>query len=95
MERRAEAGRLILAGCCTGPGDPQWTCKSCDHAWGDASAPRQGPSEGKTQPSGGDITDRELEAMHERIDREIEDKGPPSDEELQAEIEELNRSAKS
>ena len=42
-------------------------------------------------PSTPDLTDRELEQLYEAIDRQIDERGLPTDAELFAEIERLNR----
>ena len=42
-------------------------------------------------PDSADLTDRELENLYEELDREIAERGVPSDEELRAEIEKLNQ----
>ena len=41
-----------------------------------------------------DISTEELEALYNKIDAEIAERGLPSDEELRREIERLNKSAK-
>ena len=43
--------------------------------------------------NGTDLTDQELEQLYDEIDREIAEKGLPTDEEIFAEIERLNQSA--
>lgn len=41
-----------------------------------------------------EISEEELEALYNKIDAEIAERGLPSDEELRREIERLNKSAK-
>ena len=33
LYKDAEAGRIILGGCCIGEGSPEYFCKDCEHKW--------------------------------------------------------------
>ena len=34
LERKLDAGEIVLGGCCVSGDDPTWHCVSCRHQWG-------------------------------------------------------------
>jgi hypothetical protein len=39
LDRRLEAGEIVLGGCVVHRDDPAWHCRDCEHRWGELDRP--------------------------------------------------------